>query len=169
MCCCSCWITSSRWSTCCVTQSSVLISMTVIERSALLTASFTSSCLRATVPFLVVSVLFLHQTSLGEKDFPVLQHFVSLRVLLVLVSKPGWLILFLPVLVEGELRLYQLSGGVGLAHLPTLVLPVQWRLRGWTEGPVVPLRVQSQFYHTSLLAWLLVSLLFPVKHHSGLL
>jgi hypothetical protein len=67
-------------------------------------------------------MLFLHQTLHGEKYFLILQLGVVLQVLLVLVSKPGWLVLFPLVLVEGELRLYQLVSGVGLAHLPTLVL-----------------------------------------------
>jgi hypothetical protein len=93
-------------------------------------------------------VFFLHQTSLLEKDFLVLQHCISLQVLLVLVSNPGWLDLFLPMLIEGELRLYQLGGGVGLAHLPILVLLVQWRLCSWIVGLVVPLEVQSQCDHT---------------------
>jgi hypothetical protein len=86
-------------------------------------------------------VLFLPQTSLGEQAFTVLQHCIALLVPLVLVSKPRWLAMFLPVLIEGELRLYRLSGGVELAHLPILALPAQWRLRGWTVGLVVPLRV----------------------------
>jgi hypothetical protein len=135
----------------------------------LLTASFTSSCSGATVPFLVVAVLFLHQTLLGEQAFPFLQHYVSLRVLLVLALKPGWLALFLPVLIEGKFRLSRLGGGVEMAHLPILVILAQWRLQIWTVGPVVPLRVQSQFDHTSPLDLLLVSLLFPTNHLTGLL
>jgi hypothetical protein len=51
-------------------------------------------------------MLFLRRTSLGGKSFPVLQHDVVLQVLLVLASKPGWLVLFPLVLVEGELRLH---------------------------------------------------------------
>jgi hypothetical protein len=84
------------------------------------------------------------QTSSGEQPSSSLQVSVILRVLLALASRPGWLVLFLLVLDEGELRLHLLVGGVGLAHLPTLVLPMvgaQWTLRDWTEGPVVPLRV----------------------------
>jgi hypothetical protein len=89
-------------------------------------------------------MIFLHQTLLGDKSFPVLQLDVVLQVLLALASRPGWLVLFLLVLVKGEILLYQLIDGVGLAHLPTLVLPMadtQWRLHRWNEGPVVPLRV----------------------------
>jgi hypothetical protein len=52
--------------------------------------------------FLVVAILFLHQTSLVEKYFPVLQHWVSLLVPLILVSNPRWLALFLPMLVKGR-------------------------------------------------------------------
>jgi hypothetical protein len=73
-------------------------------------------------------MLFLHQTSLGEQAFLVLQHCIVLQVLLVLVSNPGCLALFLPVLVKGELQPYWLDSGVELAHLPILALPVQWTL-----------------------------------------
>jgi hypothetical protein len=114
-------------------------------------------------------VLFLHQNLLGEKYFPVLQLDAALQVLISLASKPGWLVLFPLVLVEGELRLSYLVGGVGLSHFPTLVLPMagtQWRLHDWTEGLVVPLRFQLQSYHTFLPASLLVSLLSLVKHCS---
>ena len=89
-------------------------------------------------------MLFLHLTSLQERYFPIFQFDVVQKVLLVLASNPGWLVLFPLVLVEGELQLYQLIGGVGLAHLPTLVFPmeeVQWRLHGWTVVPIVPLEV----------------------------
>jgi hypothetical protein len=60
----------------------------------------------------------------------------------ILVPKPGWLALFLPELVEGELRLCQRFGGVELAHLPFLVFlltEAQWRLCGWIVVPVAPL------------------------------
>jgi hypothetical protein len=52
--------------------------------------------------------------------------------------------MFLLVRDEGELRSHKLVVGVGLAHLPTLVLlmeGVQWTLCDWTKGHVVPLRV----------------------------
>jgi hypothetical protein len=78
-------------------------------------------------------VIFLRRNSLGGKSFPILQLDVVLKELLVLASKPGWLVLFPLVLIEGELRLYHLIGGVGLARLPALVFPMaeaQWRLRG---------------------------------------
>jgi hypothetical protein len=117
-------------------------------------------------------VIFLRQTLLGEKYFPILQCCIVLQVPLTLASRPGWLVLFLLVLVEGDIQLYQLVGGVRLAHLPTLVLPMagtQWRLRDWTKGHAIPLRVRLQFYHIFLPAWLLISLLFPVKHHSRFL
>jgi hypothetical protein len=99
-------------------------------------------------------VLFLHQNLLGEQAFPVLQHCVALQVLLVLVSNPGWISLFLLVLIKGKLQLYQLGSGVELAHLPILVLLVQWRLCGWIVGPVVPLKVSLliQSYISSLFA-----------------
>jgi hypothetical protein len=98
--------------------------------------------LRATVPCFAAVVLFLHPTSLGDQDFPVLQYCIVLQGLHVLVPKPGWLALFLPKLVEGKLRLYQRFGGVELAHLLVLVFlltEAQWRLRGWTVVPVAPL------------------------------
>jgi hypothetical protein len=41
--CCSYWITYVSCSTCCVNGSSIFISMTITEQSALLTTSFTSS------------------------------------------------------------------------------------------------------------------------------
>jgi hypothetical protein len=62
----------------------------------------------------------------------------------VLVPKPGWLVLFPPVLIEGELRPYQQSGGVELAHLPFLVFlssGVQWILCGWTVVPIALLEI----------------------------
>jgi hypothetical protein len=68
----------------------------------------------------------------------------TLEVLFALASRPGWLVLFLLVLIEGEIPLYHLVSGVGMAHLPTLVLSmagVKWKLRGWTEGLAVPLKV----------------------------
>jgi hypothetical protein len=68
-------------------------------------------------------VPFLHQTLLGEHSFLVRQLDVVLQVLPVLVPKPRWLALFPLALVEDELRLYQLFGGVELAHLPLLALP----------------------------------------------
>ena len=94
-----------------------------------------------------------------------------LQVLFALASRLGWLVLILLVLVKGEIRLYHLVGGVGLAHLPTQVLLMggaQWKLCDWTEGIDVPLRARTQFCHTFLLAWLLVFLLFLAKHRSGL-
>jgi hypothetical protein len=45
---------------------------------------------------------------------------------------------------EGELRPHHLVNRVGLDHLPNLSLLMaraQWTLRGWTEGPVVPLGI----------------------------
>jgi hypothetical protein len=69
-------------------------------------------------------VLFLHPTSLGEQDFPILQYYVALRGLHVLVLNPVWLALFLPMLVEGELRLYHQFSGVELTHIPVLVFPM---------------------------------------------
>jgi hypothetical protein len=117
-------------------------------------------------------VLFLHRTLLGGKSFPILQLDVVLQVFLVLASKPGWLVLFPLVLVEGELRLYQLIGGVGLACFLALVFPMveaDWRLCDWTVVLVVPLRVQFQSYYTLLPTWPLACLLFPAKHHSWLL
>jgi hypothetical protein len=62
---------------------------------------------RAIVPCFVVTMLFLHPTSLAEKSFPILQHYVSPQGLFVLALKPRWLAMSPPVLVEGELRLYQ--------------------------------------------------------------
>jgi hypothetical protein len=64
------------------------------------------------------------QTLSAEKPSPILQLDVVLRVLLALASRPGCLVLFLPVHDEGELRSHQRVDGVGLAHLPTLVLPM---------------------------------------------
>jgi hypothetical protein len=69
-------------------------------------------------------MIFLHQTSLGGKSFPILHLDVVLQVLLGHASKPRWLGLFPLFLIEGELWLYQLIGGVGLAHLPPLVFPM---------------------------------------------
>jgi hypothetical protein len=83
-------------------------------------------------------MLFLHQTSLGKQAFLVPQHYVALQVPPILVPKPGWLTLFLLMLFEDELRLYQLGGG---AHFPIIVLPTQWRLCDSTIGHVVLLRV----------------------------
>ena len=62
-------------------------------------------------------MIFLHRTFLGERYFHVLHLDTDLKVHLALASRPGWLVLFLLVLVEGELQLYQLVSGVGLAHL----------------------------------------------------
>jgi hypothetical protein len=104
-------------------------------------------------------VLFLHQTLLEEKYFPVLQLGTTLQVLLALVSKPGWLVLFPLVLIEGELRLSQLVGGVGLAHLPTLVLPMaeaQWRLRDGLKGLLYP----SEFDFNPIIHFFLLRSLF---------
>jgi hypothetical protein len=69
---------------------------------------------------------------LGEQPSPALQLGVVLRVLLSLYSRPGWIVLFHLVLNKGEPRLHILADRVGLAHLPTLVLPMagaQWTLR----------------------------------------
>lgn len=62
-----------------------------------------------------------------------MQHCSLLQGLPVLVLKLGWLVLFLHVLVEGGLRLYQQFSGVELAHFALLVFLLalaQWRLRG---------------------------------------
>jgi hypothetical protein len=72
------------------------------------------------------------QTLSGVKPSPTLQLDIVLLLLLALASRLGWLVLFLLVRDEGELRSHQLVVGVGLAHLPTLVLPMagaQWTLR----------------------------------------
>jgi hypothetical protein len=72
---------------------------------------------------------------------------------------------------EGKFRSHQLVVGVGLAHLPTLVLLMvgeKWTLRDWTEGPSIPLRVRPQLCHTSPPTWLLVSGIFLVRRHSQL-
>jgi hypothetical protein len=98
-------------------------------------------------------VPFLHQTSLGDKFFPIRKLDVVLQVLLVLVPKPGWLVLFYLVLIEGKLRLYQRDGGFGMAHLPVLVFSmteVQWGLHDWTVVPTALLGVRPQFYCTSV-------------------
>ena len=100
--------------------------------------------MRAIVIFLVVVALSLGQTLYGDQYSPTLQLCIVLQVCLALSSRHGWLVLFLLILIEAELLLYQLVSGFGLAHLPTLVLPmagVQWTLRHWNEGFVVPLRV----------------------------
>ena len=81
--------------------------------------------MQATVPFLVESVFSPLQTFSVEKPFPALQLNIFLRLLLSLALKPRWLVLFLPVHDEGELRSHQLVGGVGMAHLPTLVFPME--------------------------------------------
>jgi hypothetical protein len=62
------------------------------------------------------------QTLSGEKPSPAPQLGVVLQLLLSLASRPGWLVLFLPMGNEGDLRLHQLVYEVGLDHLPTLVL-----------------------------------------------
>jgi hypothetical protein len=77
--------------------------------------------LRATVPFLYAAGIFLHRTSLAEKASLILQYCTALEGLPVLVPKLGWLVLSPPMLVEGELRLYQRSSGVELARLPVLM------------------------------------------------
>jgi hypothetical protein len=89
-------------------------------------------------------MFLLLKTFPGDKPSPILQVEIVLQVLLVLDSRHGWLVLFLLVLVEGELQLHMLVDRVGLAHLPTLVLLMagaQWILRDCTEGPPVPLKV----------------------------
>jgi hypothetical protein len=113
-------------------------------------------------------VLSLLQTLSGEKPSFALQICVVLQVLLALDSRPGWLVLFLLVHDEDELRSHQLVDVVGLAHLPSLVLPmagVQWTLHDWTKGPAVPLGVRPQFCRTSTPTWLLVSARFPARCH----
>ena len=100
--------------------------------------------LRATIIFLIASRLSLLQNFPGDKSSPALQLCVVLRVHIAIASRPRWLALFLLEHDKGELQPHQLFCGVGLAHLPTLVLLMagaQWRLRSWTEGPVVPLGV----------------------------
>jgi len=87
--------------------------------------------LRETIPFLTAFALSPHQTLSGKKYSSTLQLDAILQVLLILYSKPGWLVLLLLMLIEGELQLHMLVGGVGLAHLPTLVLLMEgayWRL-----------------------------------------
>jgi hypothetical protein len=77
--------------------------------------------------------------------FPFSNTVLVLKDFLVLVLKPGWLVLSPPVLVEGELQLYQRCGVVELAHLPVLVflmVEAQWKLRGWTVVPAALLEVQ---------------------------
>jgi len=86
-------------------------------------------------------MLFLHRTSLGEQSSLVLQLDVVLQVLPILSSNPMWLVLFPLGLGEGEIQWHLLVNRVGMDHLPTLVLPMQWRLHDWNEGPIVPLRV----------------------------
>jgi hypothetical protein len=88
-------------------------------------------------------VFFLHPTLLAEKDFPMLQHCVGPQGIYVLVLKLGWLMLSPPMLVEGQLRLYQQSSGVELAHLLVLMFlltEARWGLRGCTVMPVASLR-----------------------------
>jgi hypothetical protein len=78
-------------------------------------------------------MLFIHPTLLEGKFFLILQLDDVLQVLPVLVSKPGCLVLFSLVLIEGELQLYQRTGGVELVHIPVLVFPMaeaQLRLCG---------------------------------------
>jgi hypothetical protein len=102
----------------------------------------------------------------GEKPSPGPQLDVVLQVILALASRLGWLVLFLLVLVEGGLRLHLLVSGVGLAHLPTLVLPMvgaQWILRDWTEGPIAPFGVRPQFYRTFPPTLLIVFPRFPTR------
>jgi hypothetical protein len=99
--------------------------MIVTERSAMLTLSLTSSCSASNFSLLCYISAF---SSL------VLHYCTILKELPVLVPKPGWLVMFPPVLVKGELRLYQQFDGVELAHLPFLVflsLGAQWILCGW--------------------------------------
>jgi hypothetical protein len=74
-----------------------------------------------------------------------MQYCIALKGLHLLVLNPGWLALFPPMLVEGDLRLYQKFGGVELTHLPVMVFPMteaQWKLRSWTVVLVAPLEVQ---------------------------
>jgi hypothetical protein len=108
------------------------------------------------------------QTLSGGKPSPALQLDVVILLLLALALRPGWLVLFILLRDEGELWSHPLVGGVGLAHLPTLVLPMvgaQWTLCDWTKGLVVPLGVRPQFCRTYPLTWLLVSVIFPARRH----
>jgi hypothetical protein len=61
-------------------------------------------------------VNFPHSTSLSGKYFPILPPFVVLKVIYVLASEPGWLVLCLLELVEGKLRLDQRFGAIEWAH-----------------------------------------------------
>ena len=72
-------------------------------------------------PCSVVTVLFLPPTSLPGKYFLVLPYSIVIEGHFVLVLKPGWLSLFLPMLIEGKLRMYHQFGGVESAHLPLVV------------------------------------------------
>jgi hypothetical protein len=90
-----------------VTQYSTCGSKSVMERSA---------------HFLVAFGISLIQTFPREKPSPVLQIYIILQLHLALALRPGWLVMFLLERDEGELCPHQLVGGVGLAHLPTLVL-----------------------------------------------
>jgi len=69
-----------------------------LSQSAVLCESFPKLqvSLLATVPF-------PHPTALSRQYFPVLPPSVVLEVLFVLASKPGWLVLCLLELVEGNL------------------------------------------------------------------
>jgi hypothetical protein len=63
--------------------------------------------LLATGPCSAVTVLFPPPTLLVTQAAPVLPSSVVLHVCSVLVPKPGWLVLCLLELVEGELQLSQ--------------------------------------------------------------
>jgi hypothetical protein len=52
-------------------------------------------------------VIFTHPTLLAEQAFLVLQHCVYPQGLSVLALNPRWIVMSLPELAEGELRLYQ--------------------------------------------------------------
>jgi hypothetical protein len=157
-----------RCSTCCLTRSSAFISMIVIERSSLLTASFTSSC------------------SESNCSFPCCRCDVS-------SSKFAWREIFScyaarhystssPFTCFKAWEVFSISS---CAHRrrDSIVSTSQWSWAGsspnfgspdgrgaleWTEGPIVPLRFRLQSYHTFLPASLLVFLLSPMKHCSGL-
>jgi hypothetical protein len=59
------------------------------------------------VIFLAESMLYPLQTLYEEKPSPALQLDIVLRVLIALASRPGWLVLFLPMHDKGEIRLHQ--------------------------------------------------------------
>jgi hypothetical protein len=122
--CCSYWMASLSYSTCYMTRSSTFIYNTVTERSAMLTSSFTLRCSVRKCSFPCCICDF------SSLNFAWREFFSCYIVLHCSMSMPctcfnSWVIfLFLLVLIERELQLYQLVSGVGLDHLPTLVLPM---------------------------------------------